>query len=378
MRAFGITAEFNPFHEGHRYVIEQGRTLTGCDICVCVMSGNFVQRGGPAVFSKWKRAEAALRGGADLVIELPAVYAVSSAETFAEGAVRTLLGTGAMDFIVFGSESGDGEALAKAAEVLAGGNGELDELIRSELKTGTPYHTAFARAGEALGIPPEIISQPNDILGLQYIRALMEYKREHPDNTTKAVSVKRTGAGHHESASEIRKELRRTDGRRLDDMENRYFDLVRAKILTETAEKLERIASAGEGLGNKLKKEVRAAESLDELIERVKSKRYPYTRISRLLCQTLLGLERGGYADFVTYIRPLAMNEKGAAYLKHIKKTELNSIQIIDKIGRDSYLPEDVQKVMDRDILASDLYNIIAGEDLYGESDFVKKLIIVR
>lgn len=378
MKAFGVVAEFNPFHGGHKYVIEQGRILTGCDVCVCVMSGNFVQRGGPAVFSKWERAEEAVRGGADLVIELPVIYASSSAEIFAEGAVRTLFGTGGLSHLVFGSESGDTERLVKAAEILRISSDKIDDILKEGLSEGKPYHAAAAEARERAGIDAELTSEPNDILALEYLKVLLKLNEENPGAGIRPVAVKRTGAGHHETASDIRRELKKTEGGRLKAMEENYWNLVRSRILLGAQEDLEKIASAGEGLGNKLKKEIRYAESMEDFVDRVKSKRYPYTRIGRLLTQTLLGIERGAAADFVTYVRPLAMNGTGGKFLKYIRKNELAGIPIIDKVGRDSYFDEAAAEVIKKDVQASDIYNVIAGKNLYDESDFVKKTTIIK
>ena len=378
MKAFGVVAEFNPFHGGHKYVIEQGHILTGCDVCVCVMSGNFVQRGGPAVFSKWERAEEAVRGGADLVIELPVIYASSSAEIFAEGAVKTLFGTGGISRLVFGSESGDTERLVRAAEILRSSSGRIDNAMKEALAAGKSYHAAAAEARERAGIDPELTSEPNDILALEYLKVLLKLNEENPGTEVMPVSVKRTGAGHHETASDIRRKLKKVEGGRLKAMEENYWNLVRSRILLADPEQLERIASAGEGLENKLKKEIRYAGSMEDFIERVKSKRYPYTRIGRLLAQTLLGIEKGAAAGFVTYIRPLAMNETGGKFLKYIKKNELAGIPIIDKVGRDSYFDEAVTEVMKKDVQAADIYNLIAGKNLYDESEFVKKTTIIK
>lgn len=378
MRAFGIVAEFNPFHQGHRYVIEQGRILTECDVCVCVMSGNFVQRGGPAVFDKWERAETAVRWGADLVIELPVIYASSSAEIFAEGAVRTLHGMGGIDFLVFGSESGDTDGLLRAAETLLLRQGEVNLRMRKALEEGLPYHIAAAEARREAGIAPELSARPNDILALEYLKTLILLREACPEREMKPTAVKRTGEGHHKSASRIREDMRKREGSRMDAMEENYWNLVRGKIFTATAESLENISSAGEGLGNKLKKEIRMASSLDDFIKRVKSKRYPYTRISRLAAQTLLDIRKGDAEGYATYVRPLAMTEQGGKFLRYIKKNNLSDIPFIDRIGRGDLYQENVEKVLRKDVEASDIYNLISGRDIYLNSDFVKKTTIFK
>ena len=185
MRVNGIIAEYNPFHNGHRYQMEESRRLTGADYTVVVMSGDFVQRGAPALADKHARAEMALRCGADLVLELPALYAASSAESFAAGAVALLHGLGAVTHLCFGSECGDVDALGQIAALLLDEPEQYRTALKAFLKQGLSYPSARAgaisacrEAGEAL--PEgcgEILASPNNILGIDYIKALLRFER---------------------------------------------------------------------------------------------------------------------------------------------------------------------------------------------------------
>jgi len=211
MNISGIISEYNPFHMGHKHHIDQTRSMLGDDTgIVCVMSGNFVQRGEPAAFTKNARAQCAIHGGADLVLELPIPWALSSAEGFARGAVGVLGATGVVSHLSFGSESGSVEPLDRAARVLL--SPEMDVIIRELLPQGMSYAAARQQAAERIaGEPLPQLRSPNDILGIEYIKAL--YEQRLP---IKPITVKRVGAGHDQSgggdlpsASELRKRLLR-------------------------------------------------------------------------------------------------------------------------------------------------------------------------
>ncbi|MGI6178284.1 MAG: nucleotidyltransferase family protein [Eubacterium sp.] len=369
----GVVAEFDPFHEGHVYLAETAKKITGASNAIAVMSGPFTQRGTPAVFDKWKRAEDAVRSGAySLVIELPAFYAVSSAGTFAAGGVKTLKALGCVDTIAFGSESGDSETLRRLArcyDSLEEGGGEL---IRKYTAGGVSYPAARQKALEELlqadGCDvAEAAKEPNNILAAEYIRAAGDMP---------FVTVKRSGAGHAETSTALRKKLAETDGGRLEEMSETLFNLVRAVILSHSADEIERIASAGEGISNRLKSEVRHAGGMDDLISRVKSKRYTYSRISRLLIQLLLGIEKKEAG--AVYIRPLAFDERGAALLRRVRRDELNTAPVIDSVAETLRNGGDVARTLAKDVLAEDIYSIITGMDLYRDSDFVRSPVYVK
>ena len=369
MKTIGVVAEFNPFHEGHRFLFDKAKDISGGDRIVCVMSGDFIQRGGPAVFDKWERARSAVEGGADLILELPVIYSGASAGYFAKGAVAILEGLGAVDLLAFGSESGNIDELRSAAAALKEESEEQEQLIKAFLKEGHSYPKARFMALNLGKEYEELFTTPNNILALEYLAV----------TKLPAVTVKREGAGHLESGRMIREKLLSQDEKCFREREMRYFDLVRGVILRESWDYLESISSSGEGLGNKLKNEIRYASSLDDLIARVKSKRYTETRIRRLLAQVLLGITEDSVAGAKPYIRPLAFNKTGADILREVRDGGLNTIPIVDNYGKTFALGmEDLNRTIEKDFLATDMYGIIWSKDLYHNSDLVKKPIYVE
>jgi len=413
----GIIAEYNPIHDGHIYHLEKTREMSKADFVVAVMSGYFTQRGAPAVLGKWERARAAVDAGVDLVLEMPFMYACSSAEYFARGGVGVLAGLGCIDYISFGSECGDISILQKAASIFVDETEDYRAALKEALSEGKSFpvarEEAFASALENSypTLKPsekqqllEVIRQPNNILGIEYIKALELLKNggfgdggfeyggfggcgEGPHGKVadplcvdiKPITVKRKGGGHHTTASELRAGM--------DIDQSGFFALVRGVVLRCSVSELEQIASAGEGLGNKLKKEIRMAKDIEDLIKRVKSRRYTETRICRLLTQTLIGLKKQDLIGAPSlYARVLGLNEKGAELLRYIKKKESARIPVITNINKDVFGSEDerfsagssLRKSIDRDILAGDLYNLAFGFDLYSNSDYVARPYIKK
>ena len=337
---------------------------TGAQVCVAVMSGNFTQRGEPAVYDKWVRAEAAVRHGVNLVVELPAIFSVSSAEYFAKGGVDILEGFGCIDYIAFGSESGDLSRLQQTAFFLKQNDKKLHEQIRQLRKRGEPYPAARqkAAAGFAADVEEALLREPNNILAIEYLKRL---------KTLQPYTVQRTGEDHHSSASRLRKELESREPERFERMRKAYWALISAGILQRDAAELDRLFSAGAGLGARLKKAVRRASTADELILQVKSKVYTYSRISRLLTQVLLNIEREDAEAAAPYIRILAFDQRGADFLKEVKKKECAALPLLTNINREAERYPQIRKTMEKDILASDIYNLLTGNDLFRRSDYV-------
>ena len=365
MRSIGIIGEYNPFHEGHAYLIERAMQETGADVAVSVMSGNFTQRGEPAVSDKWERAGIALENGINAVFELPTVFACGSAETFAKGAVDILEGLGCIDLLAFGTESGDLVSLQKAADFLERNGEQINHRASELLRQGHSYPKARELAVKEIdpAFDAGLISEPNNILALEY----MKYIR-----TMQPFTIKRSGEGYHQSGSRIRAELTEKQPERFEHMEKLYFSHVRARILQSGSDELERLFSAGEGLGNKLKKEVRYAGSVEELIDRIKSKAYTRTRIARLLTQVLLGIDQACVENARPYLRILALDDIGAGFLKQVKKKGCCKLPILTNINREREAYPEIASTLEKDILASDIYNLITGRDLYENSDFVR------
>lgn len=346
-------------------MIETAKADAGADTAVAVMSGSFVQRGEPAAFDKWTRAETAVKNGVSLVVELPAVFACSSAEFFARGAVGVLEGFGCIDVLAFGSESGDLEALRQAAAFLGCHEEELHRQVSLLMKEGMSYPRARQAAAEQLnaGFSLSAIAEPNNILAVEYLRHV---------KTMEPWTVKRQGAGHHSSASQIRADLAASDSKGWQARQQAYWQLAASAVLRSDRAALEQILSAGGGLSDKLKNEIRYASSVEDLLKRLKSKAYTHTRVRRMLAQTLLGIDRDSAAQAQLYIRVLAFDEKGAAFLREVKKKGCAKLPLITNVNRGLAEFPEVRKTLEKDILASDLYHLICGTDLYSGSDYVR------
>lgn len=367
MRVLGIVAEYNPFHDGHLYHLTESKTIAGAGAVVVCMSGNFVQRGEPAVYDKWERAKTAIEKGADLVIELPTPFATGSAETFAIGAMEIFRGLGIIDAVSFGSEVGSVGKLADVASVLAEEPEEFRKILREELDRGESFPRAREEAVKALlgEDAAVLLREPNNILGIEYIKAAKRL-----NFNASFVTVPRKGASHLETSSVLRRAMRDMNA------ERRYYDLLTYKLILSTASEIERQPSGGEGLGNRLKNSVGNAENLDELILLANSKRYPDSRIRRLCVQTLLDV-RDGETERPLYARVLALNDTGAKLIRTIKDEERNTIPILTNINKEaeeaanaSGNPEAFQRALMLDIRAADLRNLIFNRNRYAYSDY--------
>lgn len=384
-KCLGIIAEYNPFHNGHLYHLKQSKAITGADIVVAAMSGNFVQRGQMAVYDKWDRAETAVRSGVDLVVEIPTVFACNSAPVFASGAVEILESLGA-DWISFGSESGNIDDLKDFSREITERNNEIDEFIKTKVKEGLSYPRARREAifhimGEEKAA---LLDEPNNILAIEYLKNIKK---------AKAVTVRRRGPGYNDmeisgnmaSATLIRSRIK--NGDELDSLvpyeslkmikngeipsEKILFSMICHKALTTSSDELDRVFAGGEGLGNKLKKIIRMAESYEDLAEKLKSKRYTRTRVDRFLMHVLLGID--GPESYSNYARILAFNERGSSYIKEIKKENISEIPIITNINKDVRDGDKIVSGIEKDVLAADLYNLASCRNLYANSEYVKK-----
>ncbi|MBM7835129.1 nucleotidyltransferase [Clostridium sardiniense] len=363
MNLTGIITEYNPFHLGHKYHLEKAIEDTNADGIVSVMSGNFMQRGNPAIIDKYNRAKMAVLNGVDLVLELPLVYSLSSAENFAYGGVKLLNSLNCIDNIYFGSESGEIEDLISIAQILKDEPKNYKDRLKIELDKGLPFHTARLNALNSLLLSSnisEILSSSNNILAIEYIKALLKL-----DSDIKPFTLKREGSNYNDislsktfsSATSIRETLKDnfdvniiknsipTESLKVITelneknynfvFEESLFPFLKYKLLTN-AESIKSISDVSEGLDNKILKEIINCNSLKELILKSKSKRYTYTRISRILSKVFIGFENfpieAIQTSDITYIRPLAFNKKGAKILKSIK--ENSEINILTKIPR--------------------------------------------
>lgn len=376
MAAAGIIAEYDPLHRGHVYLMEEARRLAGPDSAVvCVMSGNYVQRGDFAIVSKWARAAAAVRSGADLVLELPLPWAVSSAEGFAAGAVETLKATGVVTHLVFGSESGNAAPLARVAEVLC--SGEFDQALRRELARGDSFAAARQRAVSALLSPGEAaaLEKPNDILGVEYCKALR-------GSGIRPAAVPRLGAAHNSgetgdgfvSASAIRALIRKGEEETalslmapaMADAYRGEREAGRAPALWENCQRailarlrfMEEADYAAldpghEGLYRRFYRASRSAASLAELLEAVKTKRYPMARLRRMALWAWLGLPPAP-PEAPPYLRLLAANQRGTALLARMRETA--ALPVLTKPAAVGRMTEEARRLFALEDRASRLY----------------------
>ena len=373
MKAVGVVAEYNPFHRGHAYHLAETRRLLGEDRgVVCVMSGSWVQRGECALTDKWTRAALALRGGADLVLELPLPWAISSAEGFARGAAAVLKATGTVDALSFGSESGDLEGLRQIAGALD--SGEYREALRAELDKGRAFAEARQRAATALlGDRARLLRGANDSLGVEYLRAAGE------DLT--AVAVPRRGAAHDgpgpeegfASASFLREKLRAGEDVSLWMEEEALAALQKAglarmeHIERAMLSRLRRMgeadwaalpdSGAAEGLPARLVKAAGKAGSLEEFYALGKTRRYAHARLRRLALWAFLGLTAADRpAAGPAYLRVLGMNSRGKALLREMKATA--TLPVLTKPAHIRELGEEAQALFALECKATDLFGL--------------------
>ena len=370
MHTAGIICEYNPFHLGHLGHIEKTKLSLGEDCAiVCVMSGNFVQRGEPALFNKHSRAKAAIIGGADLVVELPTPYAISSAERFAQAGVYLLDSLGICDFISFGSESGDVSALAEAASVIV--TDEADALILEWLGKGLPYAAAQQKAADSiLGARARVFSSPNNLLGIEYLKALTKCK-----SSLKPLAVTRTGGDHDSddglSASRIRKMLISGElpwqlmptgsamvckeeilcGRGPVSMKS--YELAMLSRL-RAIEDFSALPDASEGLDMRFLRCAASEPTIEAMLEKIKTKRYAMSRIRRMLMCACLGITSGDTVEPPPYIRVLAMNDTGKGLLSASKKKA--GLPVITKPAFAHKLSERAAKMFYKEAKATDFY----------------------
>ena len=393
MKLLGIIAEYDPFHFGHQYHMEKSREVSGCGGVVCVTSGDFTQRGGAALLDKYARAEAAVRCGADLVIELPLPWCMAGAETFARGGVGLLHALGCVDALSFGSECGDAEKLMSVAELLL--SEELEEKLREQLSLGLPYAAARQSAVESLAGAEAalLLSQPNNILGIEYCKALLAER-----SAIRPLSIAREGSAHNGSgsASELRALYRVGNdvlpllpessaavlqreaglGRIPDPFLLETALLSRLRMLTEAD--FHALPDCAEGLENRLFRAARLECGEEAILDAAVSKRYPRARLRRMLWSAALGLQKADSEGLPPYIRPLCASEKGLDILHEIKKSA--SLPLLSRGGDVKELDEKGKRVFALSSGAHDFYVLGCKEQKMRQSDedYKKSLVIFR
>lgn len=394
MKVLGIIAEYNPFHNGHLYHLRQSKEIIGADFVIAVMSGNFVQRGEPALINKWERAKVAIENGIDLVIELPAAFSCNNSELFAKGAIEILNGLGCVTHISFGSEDGKLEEI----EIIANALAEESELFKEVLKINSGKGLSFPKAREkalnsVIGKDcSKVIKGSNNILAIEYLKQLklsnskiipVTLKRRGPDYRENAVYADIASATYIRNRSgdvnEIAKYIPETTLRSINEQSSLIYledfhQLIYSRLLQISTEDLSMIYSVSEGLENKIKKEIRKGNSIGELLENIISKRYTDARMKRVLIHAILGIDKVKMNRIISkkinYCRVLGFSPKGSKLLRLIKKGELNSLPIITNMNKELKNEEELWELMRIDVLASDLYNLVSARKLYENSDY--------
>lgn len=406
-KVLGIVCEYNPFHNGHLYHLEELKKITGSNYSIAIMSGNFTQRGSTAIIDKWSRAETALKAGIDLVIELPTLYAISSAENFADGAIHILDSLKIVDYVGFGAETSDIDVLDNIADVLYNEPRAYKTLLSHELNKGISFPKARENALliylNNIRKYVNVVSAPNNILGIEYIKALKKYK-----SVIKPVSIARFEAGHNDlsyhsniaSGTTIRNIIK-----------NGNFDILRRLVPESTysilidnikqthivpdlsvfekqifynlrkmsIEEIRQLPDVTEGLEFSIKKTANSCNSIYEFLNIIKSKRYTSTRLQRILLYSLLGITKKDMElskKVTPYIRVLGLNNKGKFMISEIAKAN-PKLEIITSVKRflDNSNNKNLKLMLNKDIFATDVYTLGFSYDSCSNLDFTKKII---
>jgi len=378
----GIVVEYNPMHKGHLHHIDLCREKTKPEAIVAVMSGSFVQRGAPAILDKWTRTKLALENGVDLVIELPVIYSLSSAEFFAHGAVSILNSLGVVNNICFGSEHTDMDSMNKISGFLLKEPETYKESLKKYLSSGMDFPTARSKSlKDSLGGLYNYLEVPNSILGIEYCKSIIRL-----NSSMKAYAVKRDESLY--SSSSIRKQI--IDGNTPESLEghvpSNVFELlkelkdsgynfeqgrnmlkyIKYKYYT-CKDSIKNLPDVSEGIENRIYKAIETSESFSQLIEAVKTKRYTYSRISRIMTQYFIGFDFYDTAAMrkmdCEYARVLGFNKKGAELLRLAKKR--SAIPLITKVRKNEF------KTMDLELQATRAYSLLNDKIRFNE-DFYR------
>lgn len=398
MKITGLVVEYNPFHNGHLHHLKRSMELTNATHSIAVMSGNFLQRGEPALFDKFKRAEIAVSNGIDLVVELPTLFACQSAEFFAHGAVSLLNSLNCIDSICFGSEEGSIDLLLEISKILIDEPDEFKSILKEKLDEGILFATARSTAlyeyisrNNILNLKEEklhnILSSSNNILGIEYIKSLLKQKSSIAPYTINRIQSSynsHTISSNICSATAIRESLRRGNSlseissvvpietlnlisKHIDNgfnpmFDEFYFDVIR-ELVARDFDKLSDYFDISEGIENKIYKSIFLTSNLSELQQSIKSKRYTLTKVKRMLNNILLGITKEDMnlvkdINKLPYIRVLAFNDKGREILKKIK---LNSdIIIINKFSNINFNNDHIfETLIKYDIKSTNIYNLL-------------------
>ena len=412
MKTVGIIAEYNPFHNGHAYQIAAAKKMTGADYCIVVMSGDYVQRGAPAVMDKYIRAKSALTNGADLVLELPVCYAVSSAEYFASGAVALLDKLGVTDTLCFGSECGDIEVLSTLADALLAETPEFQRILKQQMKQGATYPQA---RNHALSVTEphltgtlHILQSPNNILGLEYIKAIKKRR-----SSIQAYTINRLGAGYHaasletshSSALAIRESIRERQGihyiknqvpsdvytameeafgHTFPILPDDFSSLLPYKLLLEQGIGYTSYLDIDTSFSDRLMRMLPSYTDYSSFCEQLKTKNMTYTRVSRNLLHILLNIYRKDMEtfrneDYVYYARILGFKKEAEPLLSTVK--DHSEIPLLSKLADANNVinHKNGHKMLGIDIRAAHIYSLLVQQKFGGalQNEYRRKIVVM-
>lgn len=401
MKLVGLIAEYNPFHNGHQYHIEKALAITGADAAIVVMSGNFVQRGTPAIMPKHLRTEAALKAGASLVLELPVCYATGSAEFFAYGAISILDKLGCVDSICFGSECGNIKVLQDLAKIIHQEPKLYKDSLNEYLRQGNSFPLARQKAMKDYlksNVADAILGEPNNILGIEYLKALYRL-----DSKMKPYTLKRVASGYHDetlsetysSATAIRKSVAQSRfeeilnqiptgtstillehyKKRFPVYANDFSLLLKYKLLSETRDTLLQYMDVSEELANRIFNQLNHFQNFDQFCELLKTKEITHSRISRALIHILLNIKNCDYTE-IAYARMLGFRKEDVKILSFIK--ESGEIPLVSKLSGELNLSDQESKMLEQDIYASNLYETLVSDKFGTEYKNEYQMQIVR
>ncbi len=407
-KVLGIMAEYNPFHNGHLLHLTKSKEETGAEYSICIMSGNFVQRGNTSIVNKWVKTEMALKSGIDLVLELPTVYSISSAENFAEGAIKLLNSLKIVDTVSFGSENSDIDILNRISGILYEEPKQYVEFLNEELKKGLSFPKARENA-VLLYLNDKkyfnILNQPNNTLAIEYLKALKKYKSH-----IMPIAIKREKAFYNSncivdeyaSATAIRNmivnnqfnDIRKVMPRLaydllMQEIENNQYVIDISKFEKEILYSIRRLSTAdlkkfpevNEGLENSIKNAANSCNTLAELINIIKTKRYTQTRIQRILLYILLNITKKDMyisRKTVPYARILGYSQKGKALISEIYKAN-PKIALITSVKNffDSSNNKTYKHMLNKDVLATNIYTLAYKNDSVANLDYTKRIVTI-
>lgn len=408
-RVLGIIAEYNPFHNGHLYHIAKSKQETGAQYVVAVISGNFVQRGNTSIVNKWIKAKMALSNGVDLVIELPTIYSISSAENFAEGAIKILNSLGVVDTVSFGMEAKDISTLNNIANVLYTEPKEYVTMLSHELKKGNSFPKARENALmmylNDIKKYANVMAGSNNILGIEYLKAMKKTK-----STIIPIGIKREKVLYNDkyivdefaSATAIRKMLmtKELDGISKVMPRSSYIQLgeelkighyvidisrfekeIIYMLRRMSIEEIANLPDVSEGLENSIKNAANSCNTLNELVNIIKIKRFTQTRIQRILLYGLLGITKKKMETsrkVTPYVRVLGFNNKGKELISEMMRLnpKLNVVTSVKKYI-DTVANKNLKGMLETDILATNVYTLGYYSDSYANLDYTRKIEIL-